>query len=435
VKRVSGAWAASTLVKGDVGLGNVDNTADTAKPVSTAQQTALDGKQALNAALTSISGILTPADNDIIQRKSSAWVNRTMAQLKTDLVLVKADVGLGNVDNTSDVAKPVSTATQTALDGKQALDSDLTTLAGLAPSDGTFIKRVSGAWAAGTLVKADVGLGSVDNTADTAKPVSTAQQTALDGKQTLDSDLTAIAGFNSAIAGAIASDGSGWVKKTYSQFKTALSLVKADVGLGSVDNTADTAKPVSTAQQTALDGKQALNAALTSISGLSPSNDDIIQRKAGVWINRTMIQLKTDLSLGNVDNTSDTAKPISTATQTALDSKQASDIDLTDIASLIPTNNDIIQRKSGSWVNRTLAQLSSDLGLAATYQPLDSDLTAIAALAPADGTFIKRASSAWTAATLTKSDVGLGNVDNTSDSSKNSATVTLNSKTIDGGTF
>ena len=32
------------MVKGDVGLGNVDNTADTAKPVSTAQQTALDLK-------------------------------------------------------------------------------------------------------------------------------------------------------------------------------------------------------------------------------------------------------------------------------------------------------------------------------------------------------------------------------------------------------
>jgi hypothetical protein len=32
------------IVKGDVGLGNVDNTADTAKPVSTAQQTELDLK-------------------------------------------------------------------------------------------------------------------------------------------------------------------------------------------------------------------------------------------------------------------------------------------------------------------------------------------------------------------------------------------------------
>lgn len=40
------------------------------------------------------------------------------ASLKTALSLVKADVGLGNVDNTSDADKPVSTATQAALDTK-----------------------------------------------------------------------------------------------------------------------------------------------------------------------------------------------------------------------------------------------------------------------------------------------------------------------------
>jgi hypothetical protein len=39
--------------------------------------------------------------------------------------LVKADVGLGNVDNTSDANKPVSTATQTALDAKASLGGDL----------------------------------------------------------------------------------------------------------------------------------------------------------------------------------------------------------------------------------------------------------------------------------------------------------------------
>lgn len=38
----SKAWA--TLNKSAVGLGNVDNTADANKPVSTAQQTAIDGK-------------------------------------------------------------------------------------------------------------------------------------------------------------------------------------------------------------------------------------------------------------------------------------------------------------------------------------------------------------------------------------------------------
>lgn len=55
-------------------------------------------------------------------------------------------------------------------------------------------------------------------------------------KQPIDADLTSIAGLDSSTAGAIASDGAGWIKKTYAQFKTALGLVKADVGLGSVDN-------------------------------------------------------------------------------------------------------------------------------------------------------------------------------------------------------
>lgn len=67
--------------------------------------------------LTDISALSPPNDN-ILQRKAGVWTSRTPAQLKTDLALVKGDVGLGNVDNTSDVDKPVSTAQQTALDLK-----------------------------------------------------------------------------------------------------------------------------------------------------------------------------------------------------------------------------------------------------------------------------------------------------------------------------
>lgn len=44
VTSVASKTGAVDLVKGDVGLGNVDNTSDANKPVSTAQQTALDGK-------------------------------------------------------------------------------------------------------------------------------------------------------------------------------------------------------------------------------------------------------------------------------------------------------------------------------------------------------------------------------------------------------
>lgn len=45
VKSVSGKTGDVTLDKGDVGLGDVDNTSDANKPVSMAQQTALDSKQ------------------------------------------------------------------------------------------------------------------------------------------------------------------------------------------------------------------------------------------------------------------------------------------------------------------------------------------------------------------------------------------------------
>ncbi len=44
------------------------------------------------------------------------------------------------------------------------------------------------------------------------------------------------------------------------------------------------------------DEKQPLDADLTQIAGLSPVNDDILQRKSAVWVNRTMAQLAADLT-------------------------------------------------------------------------------------------------------------------------------------------
>lgn len=80
------------------------------------------------------------------------------------VVLDKADIGLGSVDNTSDANKPVSTAQQTALDLKANIASP------------TFTGTVSG------ITKNMVGLSNVDNTSDANKPISTATQTALNAK-------------------------------------------------------------------------------------------------------------------------------------------------------------------------------------------------------------------------------------------------------------
>ena len=57
--------------------------------------------------------------------------------LSTDVTLVKSDVGLGNVDNTADVDKPISTAQQTALDNKV----DKVTGKGLSTNDYTTAEK------------------------------------------------------------------------------------------------------------------------------------------------------------------------------------------------------------------------------------------------------------------------------------------------------
>ena len=54
---------------------------------------------------------------DITQIKAQSPVQSVNSNIGA-VVLTKTDIGLSNVDNTSDANKPVSTATQTALDGK-----------------------------------------------------------------------------------------------------------------------------------------------------------------------------------------------------------------------------------------------------------------------------------------------------------------------------
>jgi hypothetical protein len=79
-----------------------------------------------------------------------------LPDFKTALTLAKADVGLGNVDNTSDLNKPISTATQTALNGKQPLNATLTALAGLTLTIGDLLVADG---AASVARLADVGAG------------------------------------------------------------------------------------------------------------------------------------------------------------------------------------------------------------------------------------------------------------------------------------
>lgn len=139
----------------------------------TGLQTALDSK----ASVTEVSNALalkanldtpdftgTPTVPTAVNGTSTTQIASTAFVGNAISALTKSSVGLGNVDNTSDANKPISTAQQTALNLKAPLASP------------TFTGTVSG------ITKSMVGLGNVDNTSDVNKPVSTAVQTALDGK-------------------------------------------------------------------------------------------------------------------------------------------------------------------------------------------------------------------------------------------------------------
>lgn len=73
VDSVAGKTGVVTLVNGDVGLGNVDNTSDANKPISTAVQTALNAKQNAATAVTkdSATGMVNIPAGTSAQRPAS----------------------------------------------------------------------------------------------------------------------------------------------------------------------------------------------------------------------------------------------------------------------------------------------------------------------------------------------------------------------------
>lgn len=83
VTSVAGRTGAVALAKGDVGLGNVDNTSDANKPVSTAQQAALNAKAPLaSPALTGTPTAPTPAaGTNTTQIATAAFVQAALAAL------------------------------------------------------------------------------------------------------------------------------------------------------------------------------------------------------------------------------------------------------------------------------------------------------------------------------------------------------------------
>ena len=154
-----------------------------------------------------------PEDGNVLFYDGDIWTNDT---------LQKSQIGLANVDNTSDADKPVSSATQTELNAK-ANSADFS---------------------------------NVDNTSDADKPVSTATQTALNAKANSD-DFSNVDNTSDAN------------KPVSTATQTALNAKANSADFSNVDNTSDADKPISTATQTALNAKADTSAVPTDLNDLS----------------------------------------------------------------------------------------------------------------------------------------------------------------------
>lgn len=174
VQTVNGYTGSVNLSKYDIDLGTVDNTSDLNKPISTKTQAALDlkldaskvgtasGVASLNAlgkiptdqipsiSFSSVKVLATEAEmlalssavvgsvvirtdlnkNYVLAQANPAvlanWIQlltpappvQTVNGMTGDITITKSTIELGNVNNTSDASKPVSTAAQTALGAK-----------------------------------------------------------------------------------------------------------------------------------------------------------------------------------------------------------------------------------------------------------------------------------------------------------------------------
>lgn len=341
---------------------------------------------ALDADLTTIGG-LDSTQSGVIASDGAGWLRKTYAALKTALGLVKSDVGLPNVDNTADTAKPVSTA-QAAADAAVVASSaqrasNLSDLASASTARTNLGLGTAAVVNTGTGAS-DAILGNDARLTDTRTPTAHAASHASAGSDTLTLAESQVTNLTSDLA-AKANVLTRTAVKTANYTAALWDLVPCDTSGGAFTLTLPAASggkgriavKLVTAGNTlnlALTGADKFNATGGATTGtLTLTNQGILAESdgSGIWT-----VTADDIPL------------------TGLDARyEAHDADLTTIAALTPTNDDVVQRKSGAWANRTILQLRTDIGITpAPYTPASdqwqnpANMVTATAGTPASGT-------------------------------------------------
>lgn len=173
VSSVNSRTGAVTLTKVDVGLANVDNTADINKNVASATTASrLATARTINGvAFDGSANITLPATSDNTKVNTSTTVSTSGSlsgggSLSSSLTLSLAGDSVSPGNNMYYGTNAMGTK------GFYAVPT----------SGGGSVTSVNGQTGAVTVDKTGVGLANVDNTSDLSKPISTATQTALNAK-------------------------------------------------------------------------------------------------------------------------------------------------------------------------------------------------------------------------------------------------------------
>lgn len=221
-----------------------------------------------------------------------------------NITLTKSNVGLTNVDNTADIAKPISTPTQTALNSKINIVASANTMVptfnatGQLISSGKTITDLSIPGPQGTQgIQGIPGpTGTTGAKGEKGDPGINATTTAI-ATTTTDGlmDNAMVVKLNGIATGAQVNTVASVAGKT-----GTVTLAKADVGLSNADNTTDLLKPISTATQTALNGKlgtTATAAAATKLATARTINGTSFDGTSNIEVGTPFVDLDEFLTL------------------------------------------------------------------------------------------------------------------------------------------
>lgn len=346
VDSVAGKTGAVTLVKGDVGLGNVDNTADLDKPISTATQTAL------NAKVDAVSGKGLSTNDFTDAYKGDVDANTAARHTHSNKSVLDATTASYTTAEETKLSGIAAGAQVNVLEGVQVNGTDLTPDAN---------KKVNVDLSAFITKNVDDLTYYYTKSLTYSKSEVNDLLNAIKTIQIVVVESLPAVGQGNVIYLMSHSHGTGdiydeyvWVSSTSSYEK----IGNTDIDLSAYSTTAEMNAAIASAlaaYYTKTEMDTALAGKVDKVNGKGLSTNDYTDAEktklagieAGAEVNTVtsvagqtgaVTLTKSDVGLGNVDNTSDLNKPVSTATQTALDAKQATLVSGTNIKTINSTS-------------------------------------------------------------------------------------------------